>query len=159
MSSPAAARKAPESALVLAQFLPYRLSVLSNRVSRAIARAYERAFALTIPEWRVIAVLGRDGALTAADLVEATQMDKVAISRAVARLVRAGRLKAAPDRADARKLVLRLTARGASVYDAVAPMALAYEARLMAALTAEERRVLDRALAKLAAAARDLDRE
>ena len=55
----------PESAeddpeiLHLEAFLPYRLSVASNLVSRASARRYQSAFGLSIPEWRVIAVLGR----------------------------------------------------------------------------------------------------
>ena len=51
--------------LVLERFVPYRLSILSNRVSRAIAARYAKAFDLTIPEWRVIAVLGRRPGLTA----------------------------------------------------------------------------------------------
>ncbi|MCR6644506.1 MAG: MarR family winged helix-turn-helix transcriptional regulator [Terricaulis sp.] len=78
--------------LVLEQFLPYRLSILSNRVSRAIAARYAKAFDLTIPEWRIIAVLGRSPGLSAKDIAEATEMDKVAVSRAVARLSAAGRI-------------------------------------------------------------------
>ena len=51
---PAPANDAP--ALNLERFLPYRLSVLSNTVSSRIAKSYAR-FQLTIPEWRVMAVL------------------------------------------------------------------------------------------------------
>ena len=47
----------PESQLVLEQFLPYRLSILSNTVSNTIARDYRDLFGLNIPEWRVMAVL------------------------------------------------------------------------------------------------------
>lgn len=36
--------------LSLADFLPYRLSVLANRVSRALAGRYADEFDLTIPE-------------------------------------------------------------------------------------------------------------
>ncbi|MEO6657324.1 MAG: MarR family transcriptional regulator, partial [Arenimonas sp.] len=50
----------PEHAqLELDRFLPYRLSVLSNRVSQDIAQLYQERFNLNITEWRVIAVLGR----------------------------------------------------------------------------------------------------
>ena len=45
--------------LDLGDFLPYRLSVLSNTVSTAIAGAYARRFGLTIAQWRVVAVLAR----------------------------------------------------------------------------------------------------
>ena len=44
--------------LALDAFVPYRLSVLTNQVSSAIARHYADRFGLTIPEWRVMAVLG-----------------------------------------------------------------------------------------------------
>src|SRR6185503_18404507 len=45
--------------LHLEHFVPYRLSVLTNIVSMSIADAYEREFGLSIPQWRVIAVLAR----------------------------------------------------------------------------------------------------
>ena len=38
--------------LDLDSFTPYRLSVLTNRVSGAIAQHYSQRFALSIPEWR-----------------------------------------------------------------------------------------------------------
>src|SRR5215471_10118468 len=89
-----AAKGAPTERLILERFLPYRLSILSNRVSRAIALRYADAFGLTIPEWRIIAVLGRRPGLTATQVAEATEMDKVAVSRAVAKLVAAKRVSA-----------------------------------------------------------------
>ena len=52
--------------LHLEKFLPYRLSVLSNTVSSAIAAAYFMNFGLTIPEWRVMAVLAGNPGLSAA---------------------------------------------------------------------------------------------
>ena len=63
--------------------MPYRLSVLTNIVSMSIAEAYEREFGLTIPQWRVIAVLARYPDLSAIEVAERTAMDKVAVSRAV----------------------------------------------------------------------------
>ena len=85
--------------LQLEEFLPYRLSVLTNTVSRAIAHLYSERFSLTVPEWRVIAVLGGSPGLSAAQVAERTAMDKVAVSRAVNSLVDANR-------------VLRKTAQG-----------------------------------------------
>ncbi|MGH6951236.1 MAG: MarR family winged helix-turn-helix transcriptional regulator [Vitreimonas sp.] len=137
-------------------FLPYRLSILSNRVSRAIAQRYAEAFDLSIPEWRVIAVLGRRPGLTAKEIAEATEMDKVAVSRAVARLVAARRVAGRADRADARRQLLSLTPQGENVHARIAPIALASEQRLLAALDACERAQLDTLIDRLSAAAREL---
>ena len=153
-SEPARADQA--DLLVLEDFLPYRLSILSNRVSRAIAKRYAKAFNLTIPEWRIIAVLGRRTGLTAKDIAEATEMDKVAVSRAVARLMAAGRVSARPDAEDARRQLLTLTREGQSVHARIAPIALASERRLLAALSARERETLDALLDRLLETARTL---
>ncbi len=154
----ASAKRKPAAAegLVLEEFLPYRLSILSNRVSRAIAARYAETFNLTIAEWRIIAVLGRAEALSAKEIAEATEMDKVAVSRAVARLVAAKRVVARSDRADARRQNLSLTREGESVYARIAPIALASERKLLAALDARERAQLDALLDRLLTAARNL---
>ena len=72
--------------LQLERFLPYRLSVLSNTISSAIATDYSRRFGLSIPQWRVLAVLADTPNLTAAQISTRTAMDKVAVSRAIASL-------------------------------------------------------------------------
>ena len=135
--------------LELERFLPYRLSVLSNTVSLAIADLYERQFALSITEWRVMAVLGRYDGLSAREVAERTAMDKVAVSRALARLIDAGRVRRLTATHDKRQSVLRLTAQGWKVYDEVAPLALEHEQRLLAHLDADEQRWLMRILDKL----------
>lgn len=135
--------------LELEGFLPYRLSILSNTVSRTIADSYEKKFCLTIPEWRVLAVLGRDSGLSAADVAERTAMDKVAVSRAVASLVRAGRVRRRLASNDRRRLVLELAPKGLKVYQAIAPEALLYEKNLVAGLNAGERAILTEILDKL----------
>lgn len=140
----------------LDRFIPYRLSVLTNLVSSTIADAYQRRFGLSIPEWRVLAVLARYPRLSAAEVAELTRMDAVAVSRAVARLAAAGRLRRAMSREDRRRSVLSVSAAGAAVYREVAPLALGYEHELLAALDATERAALDRALDALTARARAL---
>lgn len=135
--------------LDLEQFLPYRLSVLSNTVSSAIAREYEQRFQLSVTEWRVIAVLGRYDGLSAREVAARTAMDKVAVSRAVASLVHAGRLRRTLADHDKRQSVLRLTAKGWKIYDEVVPRALAHERALLAHLDDDERHWLERILDKL----------
>jgi DNA-binding MarR family transcriptional regulator len=135
--------------LELEHFLPYRLSVLSNRISQEIAGLYAERFALNVTEWRLLAVLGRYPDLTATELVERTAMDKVAVSRAVASLIADGRLTRKVDGEDRRRARLRLSARGYRIYDQVAPLALAYQERLLAGLETGEREALEALLGRL----------
>jgi DNA-binding MarR family transcriptional regulator len=135
--------------LELDRFLPYRLSVLSNTVSTAIAGAYHERFGLTIPEWRVMAVLAMTPDLSAAEVAQRTAMDKVAVSRAVASLLKSKRIVRQLARADRRRSLLQLSAAGRRVYAKVVPFALAYERALIAPLSAEERETINRALSIL----------
>ena len=135
--------------LELERFLPYRFSVLSNRISQTIASAYADRFGLAITEWRVIAVLGRYPGLSASEVAERTAMDKVAVSRAVARLLQRHLLQRDTHGGDRRRSVLALSEAGYKVYDDVVPVALRYERELFAALDDDERAMLDRLLTKL----------
>jgi DNA-binding MarR family transcriptional regulator len=143
----------PGPVLKLENFLPYRLSVLSNRVSAAIAQDYADRFDLTVPEWRTMAALGEHPGLSAAEVAGVTEMDKVAVSRAVARLLQAGRLTRGTAADDRRRSVLKLSAAGHRIYRQIVPVARAHEANLVTALNAEERRQLDKLIDKLFAAA------
>ena len=138
--------------LELDRFLPYRLSVLSNRISQDIARLYAERFALSVTEWRVLAVLGRYPELSANEVAERTAMDKVAVSRAVASLIRDGRLRRRLHGDDRRRSVLALSAKGHRIYDEVAPLALQFERDLLSGLDANEQHWLTRILERLEAA-------
>jgi DNA-binding MarR family transcriptional regulator len=142
--------------LRLEHFVPYRLSVLTNTVSTAIAGAYAQRFGLTIPEWRVIAVLGLEPGLSAAEVADRTAMDKVAVSRAVSSLLRSRRVMRATADADRRRSVLRLSRQGEDVYWRVVPFARRYEADLLADFSENERASLDRLLKRLQRRAREL---
>ena len=139
----------PAAGLELERFLPYRLSVLSNRISGAIAREYSQRFALGVTEWRVMAVLGRYPELSAGEVAQRTAMDKVAVSRAVASLLEAGRLQRDIHGGDRRRSVLRLSPAGHAIYDEVAPLALAFERSLLGEMDAAERALLFRLLDRL----------
>lgn len=117
--------------LKLDGYLPYRLSVASNAVSRLIARAYEDRFGLTIPQWRLIAVLAEDGPLTQQAIGTRTVMDKVTVSRATQGLVKRRLVQRAPHNIDGRSHRLALSKAGSRLYAEVAPVALEYEAKLL----------------------------
>lgn len=135
--------------LDLEHFLPYRLSLLANTVSTALAGAYARRFGLTIPQWRVVAVLARSPGISAISVAERTAMDKVAVSRAVAGLVGSGRVRRVLADSDRRRSVLTLTARGRDVYTRIVPYALEYERRLLSELTPAEQSALSALVSRL----------
>lgn len=145
--------------LDLDNFIPYRLSVLSNRVSKAIANEYSSRFDLTIPEWRVMAVLGGRPGLSARAVAERTEMDKVQVSRAVARLLRARRIQRAADSEDGRVTRLSLSLRGRAIYDEIAPLALKLERDFLEVLSNDDRQVLDQLMTKLSHNAKTFLRE
>jgi DNA-binding MarR family transcriptional regulator len=138
--------------LRLERFLPYRLSVLSNRVSQDIAGLYSERFGLSITEWRVMAVLGHQSQLSANTVADRTAMDKVAVSRAVSGLLEKKILIRQTDPADGRRSSLKLSAKGYSVFDQIVPLALTLERRILASLTPTEQTQLLAILDKLEAA-------
>ena len=142
-----------EGALRLDAYLPYRLSVASNAVSGLIARSYQDRFGLSVPQWRLICVLAEDGGLTQGQIVTRTVMDKVTVSRAAQGLVKRRLVRRSEHQADGRSHVLALTAEGAGLHAEIAPLALAYEAALIAGLAADEVALLKRLLAGLQSAA------
>lgn len=135
----------------LRDYLPYRLSVVSNKASGLIARAYQARFGLTIWEWRVIAVLGEGAPLTAQAVCEATAMDKVTVSRAIRALDARRLVKRTQSLADKRASNVTLTPDGQAIYREIAPLALRYEAALLEGFSDEERAQLTALLDKLEA--------
>ena len=127
-----------EKRLILDQFIPYRLSVTSNLVSGVIATAYEALFGLTIPEWRVIAVVAENDGITQQGICTATRMDKVTVSRATIALVDRGLIARAMNSADRRSRLLALTRAGRALYADVAPKALEFEQRIFAVFPQED---------------------
>ena len=144
------------TALNLEDFLPYRLSVLTSTVSRALARMYEQRFGLTVAEWRIMAILARFESLSANAVCDRTAMDKVQVSRAVARAVENGLIDRAIDQVDRRRSVLTLTAKGRGIHEQIVPMASDLQARLQSALTSEESAQFNDMVYRLYGRAREL---
>ena len=139
--------------LRLEDFLPYRLAVLSNTVSTTVARAYDKRFGVSIPEWRVIAVLGRFPGLSAVEVAERTLMDKVAVSRAVTKLIKNGRIDREFADADKRRSILNLSEAGKQLHDEIAQLALQFERDLLHGFSEEELASLNSIMERLLARA------
>ncbi len=141
----------------LEDYLPYRLSLLSNTVSQGIAHRYQQDHDIAVTEWRVIVVLGRFPGSTASEVVERTAMDKVSVSRAVRSLMDKGLLQRRTDQSDRRRLRLYLTRDGGKrVVESIVPLAAEYETELLESLDSEEQAALRELLTKLQQGAEEL---
>ncbi len=141
-----------QDVLKLDAFLPFRLSLASNRLSDAIAGTYRSLFGLRIPEWRLVAVLAESEGLTQQALGARTRMDKVTVSRAAIALADRGLIARAPNPGDQRSHLLTLSAAGRSLYADVAPKALEIEARVFDEFDAQELEMFRTMLARIEAA-------
>lgn len=139
--------------LRLEYFLPYRLAVLSTTISATVARAYDKRFGVSIPEWRVIAVLGRFPGLSAVEVAERTMMDKVAVSRAVTKLIKNGHIDREFADTDKRRSILNLSEDGKRLHDEIAELALQFERDLLLGFSAEELDSLNSLMERLLARA------
>ena len=143
----------------LETFFPYRLAVLAEQVSLATAQVYRERFALTRDEWRVLAALAHQGEIRAADVKDRTTLDKMQVSRALARLEAQGLVARAPDPDDGRASRVRLLPAGAALYRKIVPMVQAREEYLLSDLTPQELEVFAAAIHKVEVRARQLTRQ
>ncbi len=139
--------------LRLDEFLPYRLSYTSNLVSGKIAQVYQSLFGLSIPEWRLIAVLAEQPGTTQQAIGSLTGMDKVTVSRAAVSLVERELVEKTPNPDDRRSQFLSLTQTGRQLYAEVAPKAKEMEAAIFSALSPDEQFMLRHLLLRIDAAA------
>jgi DNA-binding MarR family transcriptional regulator len=159
MSETKANAMAGPDTFTLTRHWPYRLHVLATTVSQTVAKLYADRFDLTIPEWRIIAVLGglEEGeALSGTTLSSFTAMDRVQVSRAMARMLDSGLIVRGTGRDDRRTAQVSLTPKGRRVYEQIVPLARAIETRLMSALDTAEQAGLDAVFAKLEARAGEI---
>jgi len=135
---------------VLDDFVPFRLSILANRLSRAVAKISQR-HQIAAPEWRILSILAQCGPMSASDVVERTAMDKVRVSRAIGRLLELHHITRTADPDDRRRVILAPTNSGQVVFRKIAPRALEVEERVLGVLKAEERAEFAAILQKLEA--------
>ena len=136
----------------LSSFLPYRLAVLSERVSRRLSVEYERTHGLSVAEWRVLAHLSRCGAVSIRDIHNCVNLEKPRVSRAVSRLEETGLVQKLPAALDGRLVAISLTAAGQSVLADLVPMAQSIEQRLRDAVGPEDLKTFFKVMEQMHAA-------
>ncbi|WP_293858595.1 MarR family winged helix-turn-helix transcriptional regulator [uncultured Alsobacter sp.] len=138
-------------ALRLDDYLPYRLNVLAQRVAEGLSHEYSETVGITIPEWRVMAMLGEIPEMTAKDIGLHSRMHKAKVSRTVVSLEEHGLLVRRANETDRREAFLSLTPRGRAIYQTIVPMALAYERKIVDGIDPRDLAALDRVIRHLMA--------
>lgn len=150
-----AGKRSTGRGLVLERFVPYRIVALGHAFSRRLSDAYADEN-VTIPEWRVLAVISQAERIAARDVTRRTPMDKMAVSRAAASLEAKGLVARTVSETDRRVSMLSLSREGRRLFDRISALALDYEDALLAALGPEEAAAFRSVLEKLEARAREI---
>ena len=123
-------------------FLPYLLASLAHKVSSRLSRIYQREYALSIPEWRILATLNQGTPLTSKDIATKAYMDKVKVSRAVQTLSKKRWIRKIMHAEDNRTYLVALSKKGQQVMDKITPIALNWQNQLLKTLSKSERETL-----------------
>jgi DNA-binding MarR family transcriptional regulator len=135
--------------LDLPNYLPYRITSLAALIRRALADIYRDDPGLNEPEWKVMTALAHFGPVSSGDIGTYITLDRVAVSRALARLLELGLATRAENPEDQRTFTVDLTPQAAKIYDRMAAQALEIEEPVLAALEQNEARELLRLLDKV----------
>lgn len=108
------------SALSLKQHTPeelltFRVSVLSQILSRVVEGSVGQDLQLTSRQWRVLVILNRIGPTTSGQVAAATHLDHSQVSRASYELLGKGLISMSSDDGDRRKQLLSVTSQGVEV--------------------------------------------
>ena len=104
---------------------------------------------LTVITWRVMAVIGRYGPVSAKEVAAHTSTDAFFVSRAIEQLVGQDYVRREADPRDRRRAYLKLTATGKAAHRKLEATINRLEAQLTADLTEPERNAIDTALSFL----------
>jgi DNA-binding MarR family transcriptional regulator len=149
------AARAPAGGATIRDLLSFKLHVAANLLSRGAALRYRREFGVSLMEWRSIALLGGGAPMSLSELAKLAGLDKSQMSRVVAGLTERALVLRAVDAADARGVQLSLSAAGKRIYTGLIAAANDRNDAFLAALSADERRVLGTVLDKLGGVARE----
>lgn len=124
---------------------------LMNRAAAAMFAAFSGQFPLsmTVPMWRLLAILYEKGEQRGVDLSRLTFIDPSTISRTVSALKRQGLMSRTRSKMNSREVTIKLTARGRSVVEQFIPLALQHEAIMTKGLSERDISVLRRYLRQI----------
>lgn len=151
--------EAADPSFDLQDFLPYLLNQAAEAASQGFQEIYRDSYAITRTQWRVMANLGKFGAMTARDICRISHIEKTKVSRAVAHLEQVGLLARSPSRQDRRAEILSLTEKGQAAFADLGQRALDYDRALQKELGAKAAKDLNRILLAIIALRKDSESE
>ena len=117
---------------ILANFLPYQLSILASRISRDFSKEYISRFSLNNAEWRIIAHLSQETKpISIREIYQKVGLEKSKVSRAVSKLAKRRLLSKKVNSSDKRLVDLKLTRVGREIIDEMTEIAVDFEARFL----------------------------
>ena len=111
----------------LETFLPYLLNQAAEATSKSFQATYRAVYGMSRTQWRVMANLGKFGAMTARDICAISHIEKTKVSRAVATMEAEGLLLRTTSPQDRRAEILSLTVKGNEVFRDLGQRAIAYD--------------------------------
>ncbi|BFT30683.1 MarR family winged helix-turn-helix transcriptional regulator [Alteromonas sp. D210916BOD_24] len=126
----------------LNDMLAYKVAMLASDLSESLACVYA-PYQLTMPQWRIMATLGerKTGSLNAKEIVKATRLDKVKVTRALQALAQKGFIEKAQNNQDGRLINVCLTSQGLDVFEAIRPLVEQWQKERLKAITDDEYRI------------------
>jgi DNA-binding MarR family transcriptional regulator len=145
------------SNLNVEDFLTFRITRLSNALRTNITKRYLEEFELSLPEWRLLALVARFAPMRFSEVTARSSMDKGQVSRTLRVMAERGltRMKTIRDRnsrsseALAAPVMVSITAKGKALYRSVLPVARRRQADLLLSLSENDRAALYSTLEKL----------
>jgi DNA-binding MarR family transcriptional regulator len=139
------------------EFLTFRLTRLSNALRTNLTKRYLEEFGLSLPEWRLLALVTRFSPLRFSELTSRSSMDKGQVSRTLRQLDKRGLIKmkvvknkgSRSTEALAAPVVVAVTPAGKNLHKDVLPVARKRQAEFLMILTESERAALYATLDKL----------
>ena len=136
-------------------YIPCQLAILTHSIMRSVASVLEERFGISMPEWKVLAIIASKPSLSAVSVARLAQMDTVAVSRAVTKLMDRGLLLRDLDSEDRRRSVLNLSAEGAELHNQISPLAMQLEENLLEDFSEEELQLFEKAIRVLYSKSKD----
>ncbi|MCA0850421.1 MarR family winged helix-turn-helix transcriptional regulator [Salipiger thiooxidans] len=132
--------------------IAFQIHLLNLRLSGQARAIIARHGDLTLPQWRIIRLIGLDPSQGSTAHRKALGFDKSQFSKTVATLVERGYIETQPHPTDKRQFIPVLTGKGHLALNKLEPELDRRQAHLLSALTPEEQRMIAPMLEKLFAA-------
>jgi DNA-binding MarR family transcriptional regulator len=130
-------------------FLLFCLPTVARHAAHICVTEYSKNFDMSVPEWRLMALVGRFEGISAKEISDRILLDQVTISRAIHKCTKRGFIREMPDPRDRRRKPLAFTAEGRAYFRRFFSRACRLASDMENGLTKSEIHTLKKLLKKL----------